>query len=79
MPWLARQAENENTTPERYIISHVLYSMKQEESTGAGQRQLEELLEERDKGPFIEIADIETYRRNLRQKVLERVEQSRHG
>ena len=79
MPWLARQAESENTTPERYITSHVLYSMKQKETTGTGQRQLEDILEARDKGPFIEIADIETYRRNLRQKVLERVEQSRHA
>jgi hypothetical protein len=60
MPWLARQAESENTTPERYITSHVLYSMKQEEScdqvsSAPRQRQLEDVLEERDKGPFVPV------------------------
>ncbi len=59
MPWLTRQAENENTTPERYLISHVLYSMAQEENkpiySDSAQKQLEDILVERDKGPFIEI------------------------
>jgi hypothetical protein len=60
MPWLTRQAENENTTPERYLISHVLYSMKQDEScvqecTDPAKKQLEDLLEERDKGPFVPV------------------------
>ena len=60
MPWLTRQAENENTTPERYLISHVLYSMKQDEScvqecADPTNKQLEDLLEERDKGPFVPV------------------------
>lgn len=60
MPWLTRQAENENTTPERYLTSHVLYSMKQDEScvqecTDPTNKQLEDLLEERDKGPFVPV------------------------
>lgn len=60
MPWLARQAEIENTTPERYLTSHVLYSMKQDEScvqecADTAQKQLEDLLEERDKGPFVPV------------------------
>lgn len=60
MPWLTRQAENENTTPERYLISHVLYSMKQDEScvqecADSAKKQLEDILEERDKGPFVPV------------------------
>ena len=59
MPWLTRQAENENTTPERYLISHVLYSMAQEENEPAyadpAQKQREDILEERDKGPFVPV------------------------
>ncbi len=59
MPWLTRQAENENTTPERYLISHVLYSMEREENeptnSDPGQKQLEDILEERDKGPFMPV------------------------
>ncbi|MCX6854997.1 MAG: hypothetical protein NTV80_08845 [Verrucomicrobia bacterium] len=60
MPWLARRAENENTTPEKYNTSLVLYSMKLEEScdqasAAPGQRQREDILEERDKGPFVPV------------------------
>lgn len=84
MPWLIRHAESENTTPERYLISHVLYSMKQDEScvqecADSADKQLEDILEERDKGPFIEIKDLATYRRDLRSRVAERVEQYRHA
>lgn len=83
MPWLTRQAENENTTPERYLISQVLYSMAQEENeptySDPARKQLEDILEERDKGPFIEITDLASYRRDLRARVAERVKQHRHA
>ncbi len=83
MPWLTRRAENENTTPEKYLTAHVLFSMAQEENvtidSGPAQKQLEDILEERDKGPFIEITDLAAYRRDLRARVTERVEQYRHA
>lgn len=83
MPWLTRQAENENTTPEKYLTAQVLFSMAQEENETAhsdfAQKRLEDILEERDKGPFIEIRDLAAYRRDLRARVAERVEQYRHA
>lgn len=84
MPRLTRQAENENTTPESYLISRVLDSMKQDEScvqecTDLAKKQLEDILEERDKGPFFKITDLAAYRQNLRSRVVERVEQYRHA
>ena len=76
MPWLTRQAENENTTPERYIISHVLYSMNQEESCATAQRQLEDILEERDKGPFVRITDSKALRERIMDRALSRIKQT---
>ena len=58
MPWLTRQAESENTTPERYLTSHMLYSMAQENESAysdSAQKQREDILEERDKGPFVPV------------------------
>jgi len=59
MPWLTRQAENENTTPEKYLTAHVLFSMAQEENvtidSDSAHKQLEDILEERDKGHFVPV------------------------
>jgi hypothetical protein len=80
MPWLARQAENENTTPERYLISHVLYSMAQEEDkptySDPAQKRLEEILVERDKGPFIEITRDYDLKGRVMARVKARLEQA---
>ncbi len=79
MPWLTRQAENENTTPERFLISHVLCSMARDESeliyADPAQKHLEDILEERLKGPFIEITDLDALKERVMAKALARVHQ----
>ena len=81
MPWLARQAESENTTPESYLVSYVISrSLSQEEKepayTDPAQKQLEEMLLERDQGPFIRITDSKALRERVMAKALARVKQT---
>jgi hypothetical protein len=81
MPWLTRQAENENTTPESYLVSYVVTrSQIQEEEepayTDPAQKQLEDMLLERDQGPFIRITDSKALKERVMARALARIKQT---
>jgi len=75
MPVLTEKAAVWKQTPEGYLASFVVTSLEHEEKgdtmvyTDPAQQRLEEILEERDKGPFIEI----TRDYDLKGKVMARV------
>jgi len=81
MPALARKAEGWQQTPECFLSSYVVLCLEGDEqpSTDPARDALEDILEERDKGPFIPITDMNAYREEIRAKVTERVQQLRHG
>jgi len=61
MPLLTRQAEIVQETPEEYIVSCLSVSLENGDRepaqgmTRAEQERLEDVLEERDKGPFVSV------------------------
>lgn len=60
MPLLTRKAEIVQETPEEYIVSHLAMVLEKdgEEGMRAEEREcLEDILEERDKGPFVPVPD----------------------
>lgn len=81
MPALVRRAEGWHQTPESFLSSYVVLCLENEEQPAAdsSRQALEDILEERDKGPFITIADMKAYRESIRARVMERVQQRQHG
>lgn len=82
MPLLTRKAEIVQETPEQYIVSHLTVTLEKDDEEGmrAEERErLEDILEERDKGPFITITDMKAYRESIRARVMERVQQRLHA
>ncbi len=63
MPLLTRQAEIVRETPEEFIVSYLSVNLEHDgHETAQGmtseeQERLEDLLEERDKGPFVPVPD----------------------
>lgn len=55
MPVLARKAEGWQQTPEGFLSSYVVLCLENDEqpSSDPAREALEEILEERDKGPFV--------------------------
>jgi hypothetical protein len=53
--------------------------LEDEQEADPALQQLEDILEERDKGPFITITDMNAYREEIRAKVMKRVQQLRHA
>jgi hypothetical protein len=55
-------------------------SLRVQTDTDAGRAALEDILEERDQGPFITITDMKAFREEVMAKVRERLQQnSRHA
>jgi len=79
VPLLNRKAKEKNETPESYLSSFFAVSLEDEQETDLARQQLEDILEERDKGPFITITDMKAYRESIRARVTERVEQLRNA
>lgn len=63
MPLLARKAEGWHETLEKFIVSYLSVSLEHDGHetpqgmTSEEQERLEDLLEERDKGPFVPVPD----------------------
>lgn len=63
MPVLARSAERLQETPEEFIVSHLSVTLENDDRgfgrrmTFEEQERLEDILEERDKGPFVPVPD----------------------
>ncbi len=61
MPLLTRKAEFVRETPEEFIVSYLSVNLEHESRdpaqgmTSAEQERLEDILEERDKGPFVPV------------------------
>jgi hypothetical protein len=79
VPLLNRKAMENNESPESYLASFVAVSLEDEQEADPALQQLEDILEERDKGPFITITDMNAYREEIRAKVMTRVQQLRHA
>ena len=79
VPLLNRKAMENNESPESYLASFVAVSLEDEQEADPALQQLEDILEERDKGPFITITDMNAYREEIRVKVMKRVQQLRHA
>jgi|UniRef100_UPI003784B4D4 hypothetical protein len=79
VPLLNRKAKENNESPESYLASFVAVSLEDEQEAEPARQQLEDILEERDKGPFITITDMNAYREEIRAKVMKRVQQLRHA
>jgi hypothetical protein len=81
MPALARKAQGWNKSPEGFLSSYLVSFLENDDETPANatREALEDILEERDKGPFITITDMTAYRESIRARVMERVQQHQHG
>lgn len=81
MPALTRRAQGWRQTPESFLSSYVVLCLENDEQPGAdpARQALEDILEERDKGPFVTITDMKAYRESIRARVMERVQQHQHG
>lgn len=79
MPLLTRKAEIVQETPEEYIVSCLSVTLENDEGealhgmTPEEQERLEDILEERDKGPFVPVPD------NLVERVMEQAMARIHG
>ena len=82
MPALARKAQGWNKSPEGFLSSYLVGFLENDDESPASDKSceaLEDILEERDKGPFITITDMKAYRESIRARVMERVQQLQHG
>lgn len=82
MPALVRKAQGWNKSPEGFLSSYLvdfLGSDNEAPATDVAREALEDILEERDKGPFITITDMKAYRESIRARVRERVQQRLHA
>ena len=63
MPLLSRKAESGRETPEEFIVNYLSVTLEQGDldsvqgMTLAEQERLEDILEQRDKGPFVPVPD----------------------
>ncbi len=73
VPLLNRKAKEKNETPESYLSSFFAVSLKDEQETDPARQQLEDILEERDKGPFVPVPHDLVER--VMEKAMERVRQ----
>jgi hypothetical protein len=76
MPLLTRKAEIVQETPEQYIVSHLTVTLEKDDEEGmrAEERErLEDILEERDKGPFVPVPH------DLVERVMEQAMARIHG
>ncbi|WP_395751631.1 hypothetical protein [Prosthecobacter sp.] len=79
MPLLTRKAEGVRETPEEFIVSYLSVNLDQDDSalpqgmTSEEQKRLEDILEERDKGPFVPVPD------DLVDRVMEKAMARVHG
>lgn len=82
MPALARKAQGWNKSPEGFLSSYLVSYLESDDEApvvDAAREALEDILEERDKGPFITITDMEAFRESIRAGVRERVQQLRNA
>lgn len=78
LPVLNRKAEGWQQTPEGFLSSYVVLCLENDEQPSANPARaaLEDILEERDKGPFVTITDMEAYRQEIRGTALKKLQQS---
>ncbi len=85
MPLLTRKAEGWRETPEEFIVNYLSVTLEHDDRDptqgmrSEAQERLEDILEERDKGPFITITDMAAFREGIRARVMERVQQNHHA
>ena len=81
MPALARKAQGWNKSPEGFLSSYLVTFLETDDEVPVDARReaLEDILEERDKGPFITITDMDAFRETIRVGVRERVQQRRNA
>ncbi len=86
MPLLTRKAEVVRETPEEFIVSYLSVNLEHDgydsaqSMVAAEQERLEDILEERDKGPFITITDTKALKERVMARALARIQrESRHG
>ncbi len=75
VPLLNRKALENNESPESYLASFVTVSLEDEQAADPARQQLEGILEERDKGPFITVTDMKAFKEEVMAKVRERLQQ----
>lgn len=81
MPLLTRRAEGWRETPEEFIVSYLSVTLEHDDRdptldmTSEEQERLEDILEERDKGPFIEIEDMDAFEERVMAKARARLKQ----
>lgn len=75
MPVLTRKAQAWNRSVERFLSDYIVMCLENEEKAPVDTRReaLEDILEERDKGPFITVTDMKAFREGVRARVMERV------
>lgn len=82
MPLLTRRAKGWRETPEEFIVSYLSVTLEHDDGdptqdmTQEAQERLEDILEERDKGPFIEIDDPDAFKKRVMAKVKARLERN---
>ena len=78
MPALTRKAEGWKQTPEGFLSSYVMLCLENDEQPSADPARvaLEDILEERDKGPFVTITDMDAYRQEIRGIALKKLQQT---
>ncbi len=81
MPVLNRRAQAWNRSIERFLSDYIVMCLENEEAVpavpaDAGREALEDILEERDKGPFIKIDDREAFVERIMTRALARIERS---
>ncbi len=75
MPLLTRRAEGWRETPEEFIVSYLSVTLEHDDRdpnegmTSEAQERLEDILEERDKGPFVPLPS------NWKEQVMEKARQ----
>jgi len=81
MPLLTPMAEAYGETPEEFIVHHLSMTLENPNEDVAvfmaseDQGRLEDILEKRDKGPFITITDMKALKEEVMAKVRERLQQ----
>lgn len=80
MPYLTQKAEGWKQTPEGFLSTYVLHALEHEEESeheyaDPSQKALEDILEERMKGPFIEITDLRAMKERVMAKAMALVQQ----
>ena len=74
MPVLTRRAQAWNRSLERFLSDYIVMCLENEEAPVDARREaLEDILEERDKGPFIKIDDPDAFRERIMTKVRARI------